>query len=290
MFLKLKAFALVLLKYIPHPEATMTSVFDFKDYRQYLLSYIKALPQEGRGFRKLMAETIGCQMGFITQMFNETSDLSLEQAHLLKEILGHNEEELDYFLTLVQYNRAGTAPLKNTLLRQIQSKRKIHLDVQNKTRMKNELSMVDMSIYYSDWKFAAVHMIVTIPQFQNFESIQNHFHFKKLELKNILDFLIQAKLVSEKNGFYRATQNQIFLEKNSPLVKLHHNNWRNYSILNNHDKNEINLAFTQCFTISENDAHKLREMILKNISEYIEHIKPSPEEKLMAMNIDLFEV
>lgn len=90
----------------------LPSIFLFEDYRIYLLTVTRIYP---RGFKTRMAELIGCEKSYITQIFRGRADLTCEQAECLQAVLFHDELAADYFLTLVELARAKTPALRRRL-------------------------------------------------------------------------------------------------------------------------------------------------------------------------------
>ncbi|MCC6278544.1 MAG: hypothetical protein IT289_11575 [Oligoflexia bacterium] len=77
-----------------------TNIFSYRDYKRFLLDLIKSSPNNGRGLRKKLAEFIGCQNTFITHVFSEKNELSLEQAEATARFFGLNREETEFFCCL----------------------------------------------------------------------------------------------------------------------------------------------------------------------------------------------
>ena len=88
------------------------SIFDFDNYKDYLKEHFKT-SGEGRGGRTKLAKYLDCQSGFISHVFNSYTNFSLEHAILVNEFLRHDEEQGEFFLLLVQLERAGSFKLKN---------------------------------------------------------------------------------------------------------------------------------------------------------------------------------
>jgi len=57
------------------------------------------------------------RVAFVSQILNEVSIFSLEQAEGLNSLLGHSADESDFFLLLVQCGRAGTHALRKLVSR-----------------------------------------------------------------------------------------------------------------------------------------------------------------------------
>src|ERR1700733_19454 len=96
------------------------SVFDYKEYKRYLRDFIRSQPSGGHGLRSKIAEALSCHITYVSQVLNKGAHFSLEQADELSRFLGHTKDEGNYFLLLVQVERAGTTSLKNKFKDQIE--------------------------------------------------------------------------------------------------------------------------------------------------------------------------
>ncbi len=72
-------------------------VFEFRNYRAYILHRISQMPKGGRGVRIALAKAVSSPVSHISQVLNGLTHLSLEQAELMNKFWGHNEEETDFF-------------------------------------------------------------------------------------------------------------------------------------------------------------------------------------------------
>ncbi len=131
-------------------------VFDYLDYRKYLLTWIENKPGKGRGFKQLLAENSKCHSAYVSKVLKGSANFSAEQALMLSDFLGHTAEEREFFMLLVQYARAGDERLKQFYHQQIKSSLD-HRNAAIKERLefKKSLSEEDQAIYYSDWHYAS---------------------------------------------------------------------------------------------------------------------------------------
>src|SRR5258708_22019785 len=89
------------------------SLFNYSQYKPYLRDRIRLMPKNGRGQVLAFANALSIHPTLVSQILRGSKDFTLEQAHSLCEYLGMVGLEADYFLTLVQIERSGTAKLKN---------------------------------------------------------------------------------------------------------------------------------------------------------------------------------
>lgn len=266
-------------------------VFDFNDYRGFLKQLLKAQPNQGHGVRSVWAQAMGCQIAFVSHVLKGLYDFSIEQAESLCRFLALNKEETEYFILLIQKERAGTHQLKKFYAQLIQEKLEKRENVRDRMKIKDNLSLADQSIYYSKWLFSAVHILLTIPEFQTSpEKIASYFNTALATIREILDFLETRQLILLKNGRYELQNNFLFINKDSPLFSHQQSFWRQKAIESIYENNREEIHFTSIFTISKADIKKIKEILLNSIETTTEVIKPSIEEKLYSICMDFFEV
>lgn len=90
-------------------------VYEADTYREFLRNYLASLPRGGRGELSRLAEYLGVNNTLLSQILAGTRELSSEQAYALGTYWNFDERETDYFLTLVQIERAGTHAYRDHL-------------------------------------------------------------------------------------------------------------------------------------------------------------------------------
>lgn len=88
------------------------SVFQYTDYRAYLLSRLGA-PGSRNGERRRLAQHLRVHSSLITLVLSGKMELSMEAAEGINNHYGHSAAESEYFLVLVQHARAGTLELRS---------------------------------------------------------------------------------------------------------------------------------------------------------------------------------
>ncbi|MEM7647383.1 MAG: hypothetical protein AAF203_10770, partial [Pseudomonadota bacterium] len=87
------------------------TLFDYNDYREYMEFKLRS-DQFGRGGKARLAQHLGCQPSFVSQVLKGKSSFSLEQAFKVNALFNHNPLEREYFMTLVEWDRAGSTELR----------------------------------------------------------------------------------------------------------------------------------------------------------------------------------
>ncbi|MFL5813841.1 MAG: TIGR02147 family protein [Bdellovibrionia bacterium] len=266
-------------------------IFDYDDYKKYLHDLFLSQPSQGHGFRSRLAEAAGCRVSYVSQVLNQDADFSLEQAENLNPLLGHNAEESDFFLLLIQYARAGSHALKTRLKEQILRFRQKRLVLKDRVDIKTTLSPVDQMTYYSAWYYAAIHILVMMPEYRTREAISKYLRMPSEKVSEALKFLTSVGLVKSDGSKYLPGVSRIFLGNDSPMISKHHTNWRMRAIdsLDRDLKNDLHLSTV--LSLSREDVIHLKELLAKSIDKGRDiAAKSLKDEEVHCLCVDLFKI
>ena len=266
------------------------SVFEFMSYKKYVLHWILSRPHCGRGERSRIAETLQCQLAYISQVLNGSAHFSFEQAEALNTLLDHTDHESDFFLLLVHLERAGTQALQRRIKKKIKETLNQRLVLRNRLNFEKTLSREDQMTYYSAWYYAAIHMALAIPALQTRESLARAFNLSVSKISLVLDFFQTHGLATEERGRYKIGDARIHLENDSPMISKHHTNWRMQAIQSLEKETSSELHYSSVITVAEDDIPKVREALVKAVEKVREIIKPSKDETIFCYTLDLFRV
>ena len=266
------------------------SVYEYKDYKKYIIDWIENLPNNGRGQRKLLADAIGCQTPFITHVLSGDYHLSAEQAESCARWMGLNDTDTEFFVLLVLKQRAGTKSLESLFSKQLSQYRENHAVLKKRVKIEDSLPLEKQMIYYSSWLFAAIHIATMIPELQTIEGMIKHFQIPRQTLMKTIEFLIENGLIEEKNGFLKNKKPFLYLDRNSPLQPLHHTNWRLRSIEAIQEKNPENLHYSGTVSLSKEDFEWVREKLSGFLEELASRLKDSKDEKAASICFDWFQL
>ncbi len=267
-------------------------IFSYKSYKNYLNEYIHSQVKGGRGLRMALAKHISVPLSHISQVLNGNSQLSMEQAEGTNEYLGHTNEESQFFLLLVQLERAGTKALKIRLKQHIDQVLERRLILKDRLGVKQTLTREDQAIFYSSWLYGAIHVMLTIPELQYKEALSEYLGISLKRTAEILEFLVSIGLAiqSENNRFLVGTT-RIHLSSDSPMISKFHTNWRMLAIRSLEKENLNNdLHYSSVITISNEDFIKIKSMLVTCIEEVKMIIKDSQAEGVHSFNLDFFKI
>ena len=265
------------------------SPFLFQDYKEFLKAQVKA-HQSHRGYRSLLAEAAGCQLSFLSQVLHSHVHLTPDQAAGLAKYWGLDSDERDYFLELVHLGRASSRTLREIQHKRLEELRRKREDLAQRFKKPAALGLEHQAQYYGSWHFSAIHMILTIPEFQAPEAIAKRLSLSREIVQDALEKLAQMDLAVRKGDLWQAVPKDIHLARTSAFTSMNHMNWRSRAVLNSSKADSKSLHYTAVHTLSEDDFEKLREMILKFLDGVRETVRPSKEEELACFTMDWFVV
>ncbi|MGE0762360.1 MAG: TIGR02147 family protein [Bdellovibrionales bacterium] len=263
-------------------------LFLHRSYKDYLSSVEQKKLLVQKGFRSRLAAAAQCNTPFISHVLNGDAHLSLEQAMGIGQLLALGEEEQRYFLGLVQFERAGTPSLRAFFKQQLDTLSEHHQTLRTRLKTRDKLSLEDKVRYYSSWEYAAVHVIVTIMDYQQPQEIAKRLQLSESRVHQVLHHLADIGLVTQQGSRFKAGTKKIYLGNDSDLISQHHSNWRVRTLSALTAITDQDLHYSSAITISRADAKKLRRMVVDFIAQVTPLINDSKEEEIFSFCLDLF--
>lgn len=97
------------------------SIFEFSEFRPFLQHWIESRPRKGWGEGQKIAAATGLSSTMVSQVLKGEKPLGTDQAANLGEYIGLGEKEMDYFLVLVEFDRAASEKLRKIYRKRIHS-------------------------------------------------------------------------------------------------------------------------------------------------------------------------
>jgi uncharacterized protein (TIGR02147 family) len=263
-------------------------VLDFRDYKAFLLQTLEQTQK--RGARSELARTLQCQPGYVSRVLSGDAHFSLEQADAVNRFLGHNEEESQYFILLVEHARAGTSTLRAHFLKQIEQAQERHLNLKNRFKIQNRLSSEDQTVYFSHWHFAAIHAFLSVPAFKTKEAIAKQLYLPLKRVSEVIDYLMRVGLIELRDGKYVSGAARLHLGNDSPVIAKHHINWRLQAIQSLERDTGEDLHYSSVVSLSAADVLEIKRQIVKTIESIKGVVRDSKEETVACFSLDFFRL
>jgi len=266
------------------------AIFEFSSYKVFVNQKIKVMPKRGRGQYLKIAKHLGVHTTMVSHIFKGDSNLSVEQGLALVSYFGLNRLETDYFIALIQVERAADQNSKGYFLGHLKGIKTKATSLQERLEQTTELSEKNQAIFYSHWYYSAIRLLTALPGFQSPETIAESLGLPIGQVRSVIDFLLKTGLCLEIKGKVSIGKTRTYIGRESPMVMRHHENWRKKSVqlMDRGDTNNLN--FTNPITISQTDFEIIREKLICFLEDFRKTADPSPTERLCCLNIDWFKI
>ncbi|WP_413576750.1 TIGR02147 family protein [Bdellovibrio sp. HCB290] len=264
------------------------SIYHYNDYKEFYNAWVANQPREGFGEYRRLAQALNVSTTMVSQVFKGDKHLSLELASEMCDYLRLIEDETEYFLLLVDYNRAGSFKLQKHFLRQIKSRQEKSKKLETRVKA-NELSGEAKNTFYSNWVYSGVQMLVDTGKFNDAETLSQHLNLPRNHVQKVLDFLLDNNLLVESKGKLKLGMARTHVGSSSSLVTRHHMNWRIQSMTKLQQNRDEDFFYTGPMVLSHEVANWIRQELPSFVESMNAKLIPSPSETVRCLNIDFFE-
>ena len=269
----------------------MINIFEYTDYKAYLRAVIKAA--DLRGYSSRLAEAAGCQKSYFSSSLTGKSHLLPDQIYSLADFLKLSEDEREYLILILDYQRANTPTYRKYVHKKIQERQIAWADLKNRLKQQplrgSELEGLTQS-YYSNYLYAALHIAVSIPSLQNLKALSEYFSLPEAVVLHHLGQLELMGLIEQKGAKWIWKSGDLHLPKNSPWIQTHHANWRMQALADLPLQRNDSLHFSGVQSLSRKDLEQLRFQMTQWIQHFRDKTGPSEPEELICFNLDFFRL
>ncbi len=245
-----------------------------------------------RGYQSRLAAAAGCSRSFLSQVLAQHLDIHLTRDHAagMCAFWNFNELQFEIFLLQLDFAKAKSTALKEHAAAKIKKLKKEQIKLPKEIAKENISEMQSQAIYYSTWLMAAVHMAITIPEFQDPKQLGQRLGLNENQIEKILIKLQEIGLAKKSDAHWAPTKKDINLNENSDFSTSNHIHWRNRAISKIYSRKPDSIHFSSVFSFNRKDVRALNELIKKMILDSRDLIIQSKEEELYCLNIDFFEI
>jgi uncharacterized protein (TIGR02147 family) len=262
----------------------LNPLFSMNDFRPYVRSWADG---RGRGEFRRIAEKLKMHTTLLSQVMSGKKHFTEEQAAHLCGYMGLNVLESDYFLKLVQIDRAGNERLKTIFGRHLLQLRKQSSEIRSRVPESKEMSEQDRAIFYSSWQYGLIRLLTSIDRYQTAEKISLFLNLSASRVREVLEFLVSRELCTQdREGRFKRTERNTHVEAQSPLAIRHHQNWRAKSIDLQERSTLDDVSFTAPVSVAKRDIEKVRAILLEAVSDVAKIVENSPPEEVVYFGID----
>lgn len=266
-----------------------SSVFDFDDYRLYLVS---RLGDAGKrtGLRSQACGAVGCHSTYLSQVLSGKTELSLEYAEAFNKFFHHGPEEGNFFLLLLLKARAGSQALRERFQAQIDSVRKTRAAVRGRLKDADEVSAADQDRFYSSWLYGALHVLASLPQMKTKTQLAASLGVSETKVAEAVEFLSRIGVLVGNKGGLQVGPRHVHLNSDSRLITRHHINWRFHAIQSLEAASAEDLHYSGTISLSKTAAQQIRANLVKAFKENMALMRDSKEEVAYVYNYDFYRL
>jgi uncharacterized protein (TIGR02147 family) len=264
------------------------SLYSHESYRDFLKAKIRTV-KEKWGLMTKLAAAAGCQRPYLSRVLKGDAHLTSAQAFGLTRFWNLTDDETAYFLGLLEMEKAGSAAYReywrSKNLENKNAHENLHRVVHRRAAGTDERDLT----YYSSWHWTAIHILVSIPEFQTERAIAERLGLPLRLVQSTLRELEAWGGVRRDGGRWKFYSCEQHITKDSPLAAFHHSNWRGRAASSAQERNPESVHYTVVQSLSRTDFQKIRTQVLELIQSAAAIAGPSKEEKLMCFACDFFE-
>ena len=255
-----------------------------------MLDKIKSYPQNGYGVQSKLCRVAGVFTSYMAGVLKGDKQLTPEQAVAVADFFLLSPDETEYFIELVQLERAGSDKLKKYQNAKIEKLREKLSRLQNTAQAEEkELTLEARAIFYSDWRYSAVRNASALPG-MTAQKISEFLDLKLEIVHRLAEFLLLNGLIIKEDEVFKIGPTFTRVRSSDPLVYRHHTNWRQRAIDSFAGEDADHMHVTSPLTLSAMDAKVVRDILQKSTEKLLSVVGPSASEELWCINIDWFRV
>lgn len=174
------------------------SLFRFENYREVLASKISENKRQ-KGCKALLATAMGVHSSHVSHVLTGTNHLNSEQGAALCEFWKLDANEADYFLTLIENDRASTSALRDRLRNRLEEIRHRRTALPRLPVDFGPISVEASLRFFSKWYLPVIHSALSIPSHRTIKSLAVNLHLSEDLVESSLKWLEEKHMVKHEN-------------------------------------------------------------------------------------------
>ena len=259
-------------------------IYSFTHYRDFL-----AKQSEPWGEISRMAKAASCQRSLLSRAIKGELLLTPDHGHALCEYWRLGEEEREYFMLLLERERAATKDYRAHLEKKIERVLRARENLAQRLETP-ALTKEWETTYYSAWFWSAIHICTSVPHLQTESALSQVLHLHPELVKHCLRSLEHWNLVQRKGKRWEHSSSNFHLPKNSPLIGQYHTQWRQQALSHCMVPGNAGLHYTQLQAMDTVAFRKIKELLLQAIEDSLKVGDAAESTNVVALSLDVFPV
>lgn len=255
-------------------------IFNYDDYRSYLVDKIEEFPIKGRGVKKKISDYLSFRPTYLSKILTGKQNLSLEHVVKLNKFFEHSDLESRYFLYLVLLERSNDDSLKDYIKSLARDTRKDFTN--NKLTSIYDTHFDSNSSYYKSWYYSAIFILLGESSYQTVNQIQQKLQIPIEKIRKALEDMENDEIITKSGSSY-TRKKSVFAShslpstfhsgiKNSDFKVITQNNILNTSMILSVKKDDLQKvegilvnALQKCRDVIDSTSNKSGELRVLNL-------------------------
>jgi len=259
------------------------------DYKHVLRAKIRANART-YGYQSRLAKAANCQKSFLSAVVNSDSHWSLEHAMGAARFWELDRKETTHLIDLVSYARAGNAELKAHLKERIERRR-----IRAASAKANEPAVLAddvIGLYYAQWYYCAIHVLLTIPGFRTEAEIADRLGIPESFAREAIEDLERMRIVAPRaDGGWTVLVPTLRLPRSrGDLWRQSRRNWNERVLLDIARATPDSIHHAAICSVSRKDADRIRRLAIELTERANAIVDHSPSEEIVCLALSYFTV
>ncbi len=252
-----------------------------------------------RGYNSRLAEAASCHSSHLSHVLGERGHLTPDQALAIADFWELPELQSDYFLSLVEFERAGTERLRRKVRARLDELKKEGKRFHGRTAARDEkprveLSLADATKYCSHWYYSVIHCLLEVKAFRSELAIAEHLNLAPSIVSHAFENLERMKLIAKdsESGEWSVLQGVKYAGPDD-LLTLMNSSQRLFSSYRRELRNPDDMNVTIISAVTKSELLAMRELLvscLKDMTKMSAFNETKESETAMIICLDLFEI
>lgn len=266
-------------------------IYEAQNYRDFLRFQLDWEKSQKKGYIKKLANHIKCHPTYVSQILAGKAHLSNEQAVRVCGYFNLNGEESEFFLDLVNRDRAGDNPTRSHFQQRIDRTLADRQHMKKRWKQEDRLTDEQKMMYYESWIPQAVHILCQLEENNTQARIEKTLGLRGDIVDQTLSMLEKSGLITKKASRYFSVKNTVHLGKDSPLIAPFHINWRLKTIQKlTETKGQTGIHYSSVVSLSKAAVDTITNLIYQHLEQTRDTIIASPAELLYCYHLDFYSL
>ena len=269
--------------------SSSVNIFEYSDFRAFVKAKLKAMPKQGYGQFRKIANFLSMSSVMISQIFNGVREIGPEQGHKLSHFFNLSKLEREYFFTLVQISRAGSVELKEYYQEKLDELKEKSKKLVNIVDHDKKMSDKEKAKFYSNWYYSGIRLYSSLNTEKDISSLASRFKIPPETAAEVVEFLLSHGLCIKENDELKMGPARIHLESSSPYVRSRQMDWRLKGFEKMPNQRKKDLFYTAPLSVSHQGEKEIRQKLNEFIRNLTDIVISEEPQILKCLNIDFFD-